>query len=231
MSEIVTPVATRRALLAGAAASGLLLMPGCTTLGGGFSFTEAIRRLLLVSSERAFSRLTADGGYWDEQVSRIGLNQLLGARGDVLSRILTSALFKDRLEGAFADFAIDASYRAAPIVTDAVRVIGLQNAIDLVRGGPSAATDYLRQDIGLALLDAMVPGLNDAIRVAEDPLVGQALGALTGVDISGVANRLGNQVNDAIWGEIGREEAFIRSDPQSTRDPVLIGVFGATSRF
>ncbi len=226
----MTSIVTRRAMLAGSAASALLLLPGCATTGGGYSFTEAIRRLLLLSSERAFAALTAPGGYWDAQVARIGLGQLLGARGDVLSGILTSALFKDRLEGAFADFAIDASYRAAPLVADAIEVIGFQNAVDLVRGGPSAATDYLKADLGLALLDAMVPGLNNAIRIAEDPLVGQAVGALVGVDIGGVANRLGNRVNDAIWAEMAREEALIRADPQSTRDPLLIGVFGAAAR-
>lgn len=226
----MTEFVSRRTMLAGTAATALLALPACSTMGGGFSFTEAIRRLLLLSSERAFARLTADGGFWDEQVARIGLGQFLGARGDVLSRILTSALFKDRLEGAFADFAVDASYRAAPIVTDAVRVIGLDNAIDLVRGGPSAATSYLKQDIGIALLDAMVPGLTEAIRIADDPLVGQAVNALTGINIAGVATRVGNQVNDAIWAEMGREEALIRSDPESTGDPLLIGVFGVTSR-
>lgn len=226
----MTDIISRRSMLAGSAAAALLALPACSTVGGGFSMTEAIRRLLLLSSERAFARLTADGGFWDQQVARVGLNQFLGARGDVLSRILTSALFKDRLEGAFAGFAIDASYRAAPIVTDAVRVIGLENAIDLVRGGPIAATAFLKADLGNALLDAMVPGLNDAIRIADDPLVGQAINALTGINITGVATRVGNQVNDAIWTEMGKEEAAIRADPQGTRDPLLIGVFGIGSR-
>lgn len=226
----MTDIISRRSMLAGSAAAALLALPACSTVGGGFSMTEAIRRLLMLSSERAFARLTADGGFWDQQVARVGLNQFLGARGDVLSRILTSALFKDRLEGAFAGFAIDASYRAAPIVTDAVRVIGLENAIDLVRGGPIAATAFLKADLGNALLDAMVPGLNDAIRIADDPLVGQAINALTGINITGVATRVGNQVNDAIWTEMGKEEAAIRADPQGTRDPLLIGVFGIGSR-
>lgn len=230
MTEFVSPLATRRAMLAGSAAIALLALPACSTLGGGFSMTEVIRRLLLASSERAFARLTADGGFWDEQVARVGLGQFHGARGDILSGILTSALFKDRLENAFAGFAIDASYRAAPVVRDAVGVIGLQNAVALVRGGPSAATSYLKGEMGTALLDAMVPGLNEAIRIADDPLVGQAVNALTGVNIGGVATRVGNQVNDAIWAEMGKEEAAIRADPQSTRDPLLIGVFGVGSQ-
>lgn len=232
MTAIVTnTLATRRNLLAGVAGGAtLLLLPGCATTGGGFSLVEAVRRLLLLASENAFARLTAPGGFWDEQVARIGLNNVLGARGDVLSRILTSQLFKDRLEERFATFAIDASFRAAPVVTDAVRVIGFENAIALVRGGPDAASLYLRQEVGTALLDAVVPELGEAIRLSRDPLVGQALGALTGVDVAGVADRFGRQIDDAIWGEIGREEAAIRANPEATRDPVLIGVFGLGSR-
>ncbi|MCZ8369012.1 MAG: DUF4197 domain-containing protein [Porphyrobacter sp.] len=233
MTAIVTAPAmpTRRSLLAGAAGgAALLLLPGCTTMGGGFSMVEAVRRLLLLASENAFARLTAPGGFWDEQVARIGLGNVLGSRGDVLSRILTSALVKDRLEERFATFAIDASFRAAPVVTDAIRVIGFENAIALVRGGPDAASGYLRQEVGTTLLDAVVPELGDAIRLSRDPLIGEALGALTGVNVAGVADRLGREVDNAIWGEIAREEAAIRADPQSTRDPLLIGVFGVGSR-
>lgn len=226
----LTGLATRRSLLAGAAGAGaLLLLPGCATTGG-FSLVEAVRRMLLLATENAFARLTAPGGFWDEQVARLGLDSVMGARGDVLSRILTSQLFKDRLEERFATFAIDASFRAAPIVTDAIRVVGFENAVALVRGGPDAASLYLRQEVGTALLDAVVPELGEALRISRDPLLGEALNALTGVNVAGVADRFGRQIDDAIWGEIGREEAAIRANPEATRDPVLIGVFGLGSR-
>lgn len=226
----LTGLATRRNLLAGAAGAGaLLLLPGCATTGG-FSLVEAVRRMLLLATENAFARLTAPGGFWDEQVARLGLDSVMGARGDVLSRILTSRLFKDRLEERFATFAIDASFRAAPIVTDAIRVVGFENAVALVRGGPDAASLYLRQEVGTALLDAVVPELGEALRISRDPLLGEALNALTGVDVASIADRFGRQIDDAIWGEIGREEAAIRADPEATRDPVLIGVFGLGSR-
>lgn len=231
MTAITTFAPTRRSLLAGAAGAGaVLLLPGCASTGGGFSLVEAVRRLLLLASENAFARLTAPDGFWDEQVARLGLANVLGTRGDVLGRILTSQAFKDRLEERFAGFAIEASFRAAPVVTDAIRVIGFENAVALVRGGPDAASLYLRQELGTALLDAVVPELGDALRVSRDPLVGQALSALTGVDVAGVADRFGREIDDAIWGEIGREEAAIRANPEATRDPVLIGVFGLGSR-
>lgn len=231
MTEFVASTATRRMLLAGAAGAGaLLLLPACASTGGGYSMVEAVRRMLLIASENAFARLTQPGGFWDEQVARVGLGELLGARGDTLSRILTSRLFKDRLEERFATLAIDASFRAAPVVTEAIEVIGFANAVELVRGGPSAASTFLRGEIGTALVDAMVPELGEAIRMAEDPLLGEALAALTGVDVPGAARRLGRTVDDAIWGEIAREEAAIRANPESTRDPLLVGVFGGLGR-
>jgi hypothetical protein len=220
-------VLPRRALLAGVLAGGALLtLPGCATYGE-ISFTEAIRRLMVLSSERAFVRLTAPGGYWDQQVSRAGLEQYLGTRGNVLANVLTSALFKSRMEDVVADIAVDASYRAAPVVADAARTIGYSNAIALIRGGPTAASGFLRQELGDRLIIAMLPEIGDALRVAEDPLVGQLLSGLTGVDLPGVTRALANQIDDAIWREIGNEEAAIRADPRATRDPVLIGVFGA----
>ena len=226
---IFTP--TRRSLLAGAAGGAtLLLLPGCASMGGGFSMVEAVRRLLLLASENAFARLTAPGGFWDEQVAQLGLANLMGTRGDVLSRILTSALVKDRLEERFATFAIDASFRAAPVVTDAIQMIGFDNAIALVRGGPDAASSFLRGEVGPGLIDAVVPELGEAIRLSRDPLIGQALSALTGVDAAGVADRVGRAVDNAIWTEIAREEAAIRARPEDTRDPLLIGVFGVGQR-
>ncbi len=231
MTAIVTHQSSRRALLAGAAGAGaLLLLPGCASTGPAFSLEEAVRRMLMLSTENAFARLTAPGGYWDEQVARIGLGTMMGTRGDVLSRILTSQLFKERLEERFATFAIDASYRAAPVVTDAVRVIGIRNAIDLVRGGPTAASAYLRQQVGSALIEAVVPELGQALRVSRDPLLGEALNALTGVDVAAVADRIGREVDNAVWSEIGREEAAIRANPRATRDPAIIAVFGVASR-
>lgn len=215
----------RRAFLGGISAAGLLALPACTSLGG-FGLTDAIRRLLFLSSERAFARLTAPGGFWDDQVTRLGLPAVFGSRGNVLANILTSSLFKSRLERAFADVAVEGAERAAPLVADAVRVIGFRNAVDLVRGGPTAATAFLREEMGGQLVEAMVPDLAHAMRIANEPLVGQALAALTGVDVGEVARGFAGQVNDVIWQEIGREESAIRADPYATDDPLIIGVFG-----
>ena len=227
----MTSVLPRRKFVFGSlAAATALTLPGCASYGG-ISFTEAIRRLLLASSEQAFVRMTAPGGFWDQQVAQLGLENFFGTRGNVLANILTSALFKSRLEGVVADIAVDASYRAAPIVADTVRTIGFANAVALVRGGPTAASGFLRQEMGERLVLAMLPQIGDAIRIAEDPLMGQLLSGLTGVDFSAMTRNFAAEVDEVIWGEIAREEAAIRADPGRTRDPLLISVFGAGNAF
>ncbi|RJY08256.1 DUF4197 domain-containing protein [Aurantiacibacter aquimixticola] len=227
MTELTAIRPDRRRFIAGLGASGALLaLPACQSFGG-FGLVDAVRRLLYISSERAFARLTAPGGFWDEQVAAIGLNNLLGTRGNVLAGVLTSTLFRDRLQDAFADIAIEGAERAAPIVTDAVRVVGLETAAALVNGGPTAATGFLRDELGLTLVEAMVPELGEAMRIAQEPLVGELLSGLTGVNVSGVARNFSTTIDNAIWNEMGLEEAAIRRDPGATGDPLLISVFGA----
>lgn len=218
----------RRLVLGGALGGVLLTLPGCQTMGG-FSLVDAIRRLLLLSSERAFARLTAPNGYWDEAVASIGLATLLGSRGNVLGNILTSTVFKNRLEGAFADIAVEGAERAAPLVADAVRTIGIENALALVNGGPSAATAFLQGQMGGTLVEAMVPELGQAMRVAQEPLVGQLLQQLTGIDVAGASRNFAGQVDTAIWREIGVEEGAIRANPRSTNDPLLIAVLAGAN--
>lgn len=217
----------RRQVLAGAlATTAVVALPGCATMER-WSLVDAVRRLLERASGNALARLAAPGGFWDNQLARLDLPDVFGRRGTVLQNILTSVMFKDRLQRELNYVAECGARRAAPMVADAVRVIGIQNAVDLVRGGPTAATGFLRQAMAGRLIDAMVPELGEGLRLASDPLVGQAISALVGIDVTGVARSLAVEAEDAIWGEIGREEEFIRRNPRATNDPLLIGVFGA----
>lgn len=226
MTQFLEQPTGRRTFLGGLTLGGAALaLPSCAGLPG-FSMVDAVQRILFLSSERAFGRMLEGGGFWDDQVAQLGLGNLLGTRGNVLGNILTSTLFKNRLEDAFGDIAYEGAERAAPLVTEAVRTIGIQNAIDLVRGGPTAATSFLRGSMGTSLVEAMVPELGDAMRVASDPLVSELLQGLTGVDLAGATTRFASNVDNTIWREMGVEEAAIRANPRETNDPLIIGVFG-----
>lgn len=225
MSQLSIP-SNRRAVLGGMTSVAVLSLAGCATFPS-FSLEDAVRRLLFLSSDRAFARLLQPGGFWDDQMARLALPEAIGSRGGIMQRILTGPIFKERLQRAFNDMAYDAAERAAPAVTDAVRTIGIRNAVALLRGSdPMAATAFLHQEMGSSLIEIMVPEFGDALRVSREPLVGQVLSALTGVDVGGIANSLAFEADNAIFRAIGREEAAIRANPRSTNDPVLMGAFG-----
>ncbi len=221
MHSAVESLIPRRAFLVGGAATGALMLSGCQT-GPRYSLVEVVRRLLLMASDNALAKLTAPGGFWDSQVARIALPDLFGSRGGVLQGVLTSAPFRARLHRELNHLAERGAERAAPVVAEVIRTISIEDALALIQGGPTAATTYLRQQMGPGLINAMIPGLADAIRVAEDPIVSQAIAALTGVDVGAVAQSVAIGADNSIWYQIGVEEAAIRANPQATNDPMLI---------
>lgn len=175
--------------------------------------TEAIRRLLERASNNAFARLTADDGFWNSSVVRLGLPDLLGGRGGALEGMLISGVFRERLQRRLNRVAEAGARRAAPLVADAVRTVGTENALAVLKGGPQAATTLLRGQMGAALITAIVPELGLALRVANDPLVSQVLSSAAGIDVTTLANALARDVDTAIWREIGLAEEQIRADP------------------
>ncbi len=214
----------RRGFLVGAGAVGALAVTGCTGMGGlgGFSMAEALKRLLTLSSQSAFARLTAPGGFWDSEVARFALPELFSG-GGALQSLLTSTLFRNQLQRQLNIVAERGAERAAPVVLDTVRNISIPDAVGVLRGGPTSATTWLRGQMGSALINAMIPGLSDAIRISGDQTLNRAITALSGIDVGTVAQAVANRADNSIWYQIGAEESAIRANPQSTNDALLIG--------
>jgi len=221
MTELVTGTVSRRVLLAGASAAAVLALPGCASLGG-FSLVDAVRRLLTLSTQNAFARLTQNDGFWNSAVARIGLPTLFGKRGTIIEGILGSTAFRDQLQKRLNNIAESGARAAAPVVAEAVRNIGIDNAVAIIKGEPTAATSFLRASMGPGIINAMIPAIGDAMRVANDPIIGQALSALTGVKLGDAAHALALEADNAIWYEIGASEADIRANPEKTNDALLI---------
>lgn len=217
----------RRSILFAGIAGAALTLPGCSSVPA-LSLTEVIRRLLERASQSAFAQLLQPGGFYDSNIARIALpDQLGGSTGSgVLGLVLNSGAFRKNLQKELNKAASKGAERAAPLVADAVRSVSIQDAAALVRGGPQAATGFLRGQMGTALLGAMLPGVGDALKLANNDIVSQAIKSVSGFDISALASDVTGKANDAIWASIGAEEAAIRANPEATNDPLLIAAFG-----
>jgi Protein of unknown function (DUF4197) len=221
----------RRHMLLATGATATIALAGCQ-MGPRYSLTEVIRRLLTLASQNAFALLLQPGGFYDNSVARIALPDRFGGgrSSSIVSAILQSQSFRDRLQRQLNRAAEKGAERAAPLVADAVRTVSIEAADQIVRGGPQAATAFLRGKMGPALLDAMLPGISDGLRLFDDQVISRAVQSVTGFDIGALASDITRKADDAIWAAIGLEESNIRNNPQATNDPLLIGVFGLANR-
>jgi len=219
---------SRRSLIAAGICAPLLALPGCATGLGGFGLEDAIRRILTLSSQRAFTRLLVEDGFFADDVARIPLPQELGGSrvAAALSVILGSGVVQDRLLRLVNRAARDGAEAAAPVVADSIRSMSISDAVGIVRGGPQAATDYLENVMGDAIVRAIFPGVGRALSTLENGLVNRALRAATGIDFAELQTHVASSAARGIYRAMGREEAAIRANPRETGDPLLIGVFG-----
>lgn len=224
---------SRRGLIGAGLTLPLLALPGCATrLGDLLNLDDAVRRLLTLSSQRAFARLLADEGFFRDDIARIELPPQLG--GSAVTAALAIALgtraVQDRLLRVVNEAAKEGAERAAPVVADSIRDMTIADARAIVRGGPTAATDHLARATGERIFDAVFPGVGQALRLAENGVIQRVLLVATGINFAGLQADVTRKTAAAIWRSVGREEAAIRADPQASGDPVLAGVFGMMRR-
>ncbi|BBD99563.1 DUF4197 domain-containing protein [Sphingobium amiense] len=210
----------RRTLLTAAA---LLPLAACATPVGRYTVEDAVRHLLQLSTERAFARLTEPGGFYDDQLTRIVPPDPSGSRGGaVLASILRTRAVRDRLALALNDVAVDVADSATPLVMDAIRRMTLADAVAVLRGGPTAATDLLAREARGSVVEALLPGVSRGVRSDMMEIVSAALSASSGTDYTAMIDNVSGQIGDAIFRAIGREEAEIRRNPRATGDPALM---------
>jgi hypothetical protein len=220
---------SRRSVLACGAALPFLFLPACATrLADLLNLEDAIRRLLTISSQRAFARLLTDEGFFRDDLARIQPPPQLG--GNTVTAALAVALgtraVQDRILRLVNEAAEEGAEAAAPVVYDSIRDMSITDAVRIVRGGSTAATDYLAGQMGDRIFDAIFPGVGSALRVAQSGIIQRVLQTATGIDFPGLQADVARKASAGIYRAIGREEAAIRANPGSADDPLLASVFG-----
>lgn len=216
---------SRRGLLAAGCALPLLALPACSAIPG-FGMVDALRRLLTISSQRAFARLLTDEGFFQDDVARIPLPPQLAGAGTAAGVLLGTPAVQNQLLRLMNRAAANAAEVAAPIVYESIRSMSFSDAMSLVRGGPTAATDFLQRSMGDAIVNAMFPGVGNALRTFDNGIVNQLVRTATGIDFGGLQSHVTRSAADGIYRAIGREEAGIRANPRETGDPAIIAIFG-----
>jgi len=156
------------------------------------------------------------------------LSASLGGSGiaSTLAVALGNRAVQDRLLRVVNVAAAQAASAAAPVIYESIRTMSFSDAIGLVRGGPTAATDYLQRSLGTAIVDAMFPGIGPALRLFDNGVVNQLAQAATGMTFTGLQRHVAEEAAQGIYKAIGREEAAMRANPASVDDPMIRRLFG-----
>ncbi len=222
----------RRSVLGFGAAAGLLALPGCSSLPG-LSLTEAVKRLLTLSSQNAFAELMQPNGFFDSQVARISVPDSLGGSRatSIATALLRSKPVQDRLLMQVNRAAEKGAELAAPIVAETIRNMSIADAAAIINGGPRAATSLLQGQLGNTLVERMLPGIGSGLRLFDNEIINLVLSQATNVDFSSINRDVTDKVSDAIYRSIGAQEEAIRANPRSTNDPLLMAVLGVGKAF
>ncbi len=244
---------TRRGLMLGVAAA----LGGCTTaeqqaiiegvLGGvgttssgGAGITQAqaaegLRVALTNGVSAAVATVGRLGGYFNDPQIRIPLPGFLADAQSTLARVGLSGLL-DEAEVQLNRAAEIAAPEARSIFVDAITSLTISDAIAIVRGSNTAATDYLERQSTPRLTQLFTPPMQSAVsasglsrtlasidsQLRSLPLAPQ-LGARAEADLvtHGVTFGL-----DGLFHYIGQEEAAIRANPAKRTSEILRVVFG-----
>lgn len=217
----------RRKFLAAGAAATMLALPGCASLPA-LSLTDAIKRLLTLSSQNAFAELMQPNGFFDSQIARIAVPERLGGARvtNVATAVLRSKPIQKRLLKQVNRAAESGADLAAPIIADSIRNMSISDAAAIIKGGDRAATTLLQNQLGTSLATRILPGVSKGLNLFDNEIITLVLSQVSDINFTDISEDVTAKVSDAIYRSIGAEEAKIRANPQATDDPVLIGIFG-----
>ncbi|MEO1323061.1 MAG: DUF4197 domain-containing protein [Pseudomonadota bacterium] len=203
--------------------------------GGELTLAEidaGLRQALEIGTDRVASQIGVVDGYWKDPKIQIPLPGRLGQVQGELSKLGLSGPLDDvqlRMNRA-AEQAVPAGKQ---IVIDAVQSITIEDALGILRGGDSAATDFLRSKTEVGLRQTFTPFVEDALassgayQALDSVTSSQPLLAVAATDYKSDLTSYAVQFGlDGLFNYLAVEEQKIRDNPVARTTELLRRVFG-----
>lgn len=191
---------------------------------------RGVKEALELGTTRAATQLSADGGYSNSALYRIDLPDDIQPLANSLRQLgLGSQL--DRVEALMNRGAEKAAVEAKAVLVDAVRNMTVNDALGIVRGHETAATDYFRDQTELSLRARYLPIIQENLR--QIGFYDQYRQMLNTYERLPLANKpdldleqhVLTQSLDALFSQVAVEERLIREDPVGRGTAVVASVF------
>ena len=204
-----------------------------TSAGGPDTATiaQGLREALQVGAQRAVETASQEDAYSENPALRIQLPDKLQKMGDVLKTVGMGNQV-ETLEKKMNQAAADAAKQAGPVFTDAIKNITFADAKEILTGGKTAATNYLREKTYGQLKQKYLPVVEK--RLEEAGVVNlynqlhdryKSVPLAPAVDFEPKEYVTGKSL-DGLFSLLASEEQKIRENPAARTTELLRTVFG-----
>lgn len=139
----------------------------------------------------------------------------------------------DKFSNTLTTAATQTATNSIPVFVDGIKHMSIVDAVNIVKNGGTAATDYLRANVGDNLRTTVTPIMRTALdqyNIASewDKLVKPAkllLGNKVNLNLN-LDNILAGVVTNAMFNKIAEEETAVRTTASARTSPLLQKVFG-----
>ena len=197
---------------------------------GELSYADGVKQTLSIGSRRAAESLNTPGAYMKSALYRIALPDELNAIGSTLKRFGLGSQV-EALEASMNRAAELAAGEAVDVFVQAAQSMSIEDALGILRGNETAATDYFKAKTGQTLKDRYQPIIEkelQALSFYEDlDQFRQAynlipLGNKPSLDLE---SHVINEGLSSLFSELSKQESLIREDPLKRGSEALASVF------
>jgi len=194
---------------------------------------QGIREALDQGVSRGIALLNKENGFFGSETYKLLLPPE-AQRVETTLRQLGMSAMVDKAILQINRAAEDAVGSASPIFVDAIKQLTIADALNIIRGSDTAATHYFKQKTTDKLIAAFSPIIKSSLeKFSATKYYGDVINAY---------NRFPTTINkinpdlpsyvvgrtvDALFDQIGKEEAAIRTNPAERTTQILKRVFGS----
>lgn len=192
--------------------------------------SSGLRLALDKASVAVVDQLGKPGGFANDPKVRIPLPGPLAKLGGVMSLLDKSGLTKD-LAGKLNSAAETSVSKALPLLKGAITKMSAADALAIVSGGPTSATDYFRKTMGSGLQAELRPVVANSLGsvkayaaldgvMAKSKLASSSFG---GNDLTGYVTQ---KTSDGLFLYLAEQEKSLRANPLASGSALLAKLFG-----
>ena len=198
-----------------------------------YEIDAGLRQALEIGTERMAGQLGVRDGFWRNPQIQIPLPGRLGEVQRELSKVGLSGPLDD-LQLRMNRAAEDAVPAGKTIIINAVKSITIEDALGILRGGDTAATDFLRGRTEASLRTTFTPYVESALdasgayQALDSATSSVPVLAVAAVDYkSSLTDHAVNLGLDGMFDYLAIEEKRIRENPLARTTELLRKVFGS----